>query len=298
MTEDVSRRFVDFDQWSTRDATEAMYEGQLMALAAIRPAINDIASAADAAARTLGNTGRLIYVGAGTSGRLAVQDGAELGPTFGWPHDRLVFAMAGGLGALTVSVEGAEDNSDDGATQMKAANVQASDVVIGVAASGKTPFTLGAIQEANHRGALTIGITNNSNTPLADKAQHAIVAVTGSELLAGSTRMKAGSAQKAILNMLSTAIMTRLGRVYKGLMVDMVVSNIKLEKRAIQIISDIADCSPEIAQRALIAADKNIKAAILISLGETPETSHLILKRAGGNLRDALELASGKKTGQ
>jgi N-acetylmuramic acid 6-phosphate etherase len=292
MTEDISQRFVDFDLWSTKDAVEAMYEGQLFAIAAIQPAIEAIADAADAAALSLGTSGRLVYVGAGTSGRLAVQDGAELGPTFGWPKNRMIFCIAGGPDALTVSIEGAEDDMIDGATQIQLADVKAGDIVIGVAASGKTPFTLGALQEANTRGALTIGIANNNGTPLAETAQHPIVAITGSELLAGSTRMKAGSAQKAILNILSTAIMTRLGHVHKGLMVDMVVSNKKLEKRAINIIMDIADCTLEIATASLNTANKNIKAAILISLGETPEASLRILEQTNGNLGDALKVTT------
>jgi len=294
MTEGVSKRFIDFDQWSSQDAIAAMYEGQLAALAAIKPAMSDIANAADNAAQRLGNDGRLIYVGAGTSGRLAVQDGAELGPTFGWPQDRVVFCIAGGLQALTISAEGAEDISGDGDLQMHAAKVCEKDVVIGVAASGKTPYTLAALQAANTLGAMTIGIANNRNTPILAEGDHAILAATGDELIAGSTRMKAGTAQKAILNMLSTAIMTRLGRVYNGYMVDMVVSNKKLEGRAVKMICDIASCSTAASISSLSQANNNIKTAILIAQGQDAISAKNIVSKAGGDLRKALDLIKAK----
>ncbi len=294
MTEDVSQRFSNFDQWPTQDMIEAMYEGQLMAIAAIKNAVGDIAKAADQAAVCLGENGRLIYVGAGTSGRLSVQDGVELGPTFGWPQQRLVFCMAGGLGALTNSVEGAEDDFEEGASQIRKAKAGVNDVVIGVAASGQTPFTLGAISEANALGTMTIGITNNADTEILKEASYPIVVETGSELIAGSTRMKAGTAQKAILNMLSTAIMSKLGRVYKGYMVDMVISNKKLEIRALNMISDIANCSEQTARSALMKADRNIKIAIVISMGQSLDKSIDILAKAHGNLRNALTMIDAK----
>lgn len=288
MTENVSDRYADFDRWPARDAVEAMYEGQLAALAAIRPALEDVANAAEAAASTLGERGRLIYVGSGTSGRLAVQDGAELSPTFNWPSERTIFCIAGGLQALTVSVEGAEDSADDAMNTINQHHVGPGDVVIAVAASGKTPFTLGALREARRHGALTIGIANNAATPIMKEADHPILAETGSELVAGSTRMKAGTAQKAILNMISTAIMSRLGRVYKGYMVDMVVSNQKLANRAIAIVSDIAACPADVARRALESTGNNIKEAVLVCLGYTQAASAAMLAEHAGNLRQVL----------
>tara|TARA_R110002096_G_scaffold436071_1_gene666869 strand:+ start:47638 stop:48525 length:888 start_codon:yes stop_codon:yes gene_type:complete len=294
MTEKVSPKFSDIDIWSTEDMIRVMFEGQVEAVAAIESSIHDVAEAAKAAADKLEDVGRLVYVGAGTSGRLAVQDGAELTPTFAWPTERTVFCMAGGMGALTVSVEGAEDNFDDGVAEMDRVGLGVNDVVVAVAASGTTPFTLGAVSRANAIGALTIGISNNAKTPLLESAEHAILVETGSEIIAGSTRMKAGTSQKAILNMLSTAIMTKLGRVYNGLMVDMIVSNDKLEKRAINMICDIAHCSSDIAVAALQAADKHIKTAVLISLGESVSQSRLILNQAQGNLRGALEILKAK----
>ena len=289
MTENVSRRFVDFDQWPMQDAIEAMYDGQLFALTAIRPALPIIAAAAKAAAERLGKTGRLIYVGAGTSGRLGVLDGAELGPTYSWPVERTLFCIAGGLGALTVSAEGAEDSAEDGAAEMETAKAGKNDIVFCIAASGKTPYTLGALRAAKARGALTIGISNNADTPILTDADFGILAETGSELVAGSTRMKAGTTQKVILNMLSTAIMTSLGRVYKGLMVDMIVSNAKLQGRAEDMVCKIADCTPETAVKALGTADNHIKLAVLIALGESAQTGREILARHFDNLRSAVD---------
>ena len=289
MTEKVSEIFSDIDIWSTKDMIKAMFQGQVEAVAAIEVSINNIVEAANAAAERLEGSGRMVYVGAGTSGRLAVQDGAELTPTFAWPPERTVFCMAGGMGALTVSVEGAEDNLDAGAREMDKINLNINDVVIAVAASGSTPYTLGAVSRANGIGALTIGISNNPNTALLANAKHPILVETGSEIIAGSTRMKAGTTQKAILNMLSTAIMTKLGRVYKGLMVDMIVSNDKLEKRAIKMVCEITNCSQEIAIFALQAADKHIKTAVLISLGKNLSESRILLNEVNGNLRHALE---------
>ena len=288
MTEAVSDRYAELDNWSAADAIEAMHEGQMAALAAIRPAIEDIASAVEAAAERLGEKGRLVYVGAGTSGRLAVQDGAELTPTFNWPTERTVFCMAGGLDALVTSVEGAEDSVDNAAQEMHQHNVGANDVVIAVAASGRTPSTLSALREAKRCGALTIGIAMNAATPIIKDADHAILAETGSELVAGSTRMKAGTAQKVILNMISTGIMVQLGRVYGGYMVDMVVSNNKLAERAVRIVSDIANCSANVARKALTTADNNIKQAVLISMGHSQAVAAEMLAEKSGNLRQVL----------
>ena len=212
-TETHDPRYADLDLWPTTVAVEAMLEGQMAAIAAIQSQTGRIAAAAEAAAARLGETGRLVFVGAGTSGRLAVQDGTELYPTFGWPMERMVFLMAGGTSALTQAYEGAEDDVDAARSDLNACAITPSDVVIGVAASGRTPYTVAAITQARTAGALTVAIANNAGSALAAAAEHAIVAVTGSEIVAGSTRMKAGTAQKAVLNLVSTAIMIRLGLV-------------------------------------------------------------------------------------
>lgn len=297
MTERVSRRFAELDQWPLIDAVEAIYEGQLAALAATKGAVKAVAHAAEQAAQRLEGDagGRLIYAGAGTSGRLAVQDGVELVPTYGWPRGRLAFCLAGGMDALTRSAEDAEDRADDARRDFRALHAGPADVVIGVAASGVTPYTLGVLEEAKALGALTIGIANNPGTPVLAAAFCPILAETGSELVAGSTRMKAGTAQKAILNMLSTAIMLRLGRVHAGYMVNMAISNRKLRSRAVNMIADIAACPAAQADRALGQTDGDIKLAVLICRGLALDDARALLGRAHGNLRQALALAAGRE---
>jgi N-acetylmuramic acid 6-phosphate etherase len=287
-TEDVDPRYAELDAWPLANAMEAMWEGQMSAVAAVREALPGLTAAAEAAAGVLGDAGRLIYVGAGTSGRVAVQDGAELTPTFAWPASRTVFVMAGGDGAFTRSVEGAEDDERQAEAQIEAADVSPRDVVIGVAASGSTPFTVAAIARAAALGAVTIGLANNAATPLLDAARYPVLLATGSELLAGSTRMKAGTAQKIALNLISTGIMIRLGRVYRGMMVNMHIANAKLGRRAERMVADIAGCSAPDAAAALKAADGDIKLATLLALGFGREAARMALARHGGNLRLAL----------
>ncbi|MBY8821544.1 N-acetylmuramic acid 6-phosphate etherase [Sphingomonas colocasiae] len=288
-TETVDPRFVDIDLWPTETAVEAMLEGQLAAVAALKSQVGALARASDAAAERLNRGGRLVYAGAGTSGRIAVQDGVELTPTYDWPSDRLVYLMAGGMGALTESVEGAEDDADAARAEIAAAGVGPLDVVIGVAASGRTPYTVAAVEAGRAAGALTIGIANNKGAPLLAAAEHALLAETGSELVAGSTRMKAGTAQKAVLNLFSTATMLRCGRVYRGLMVDMRISNIKLQRRAAAMVRDLAGVDEATAQAALDAAGRDIKAAVLIAGGANVDEARERLAAAKGNLRSALE---------
>jgi N-acetylmuramic acid 6-phosphate etherase len=288
-TETVNPRFVDIDSWPTEEAVEAMLEGQLSAIAAIKTQVPNISRASEAAADRLLKGGRLIYVGAGTSGRIAVQDGVELGPTFGWPSERLAFVIAGGFEALSKSAEGAEDDGANACAQLAALNLQPVDVVIGVAASGRTPFTVSAIEFARARGALTIGVANNRRTQLLEAAEHGLLAETGSELIAGSTRMKAGTAQKGILNLFSTATMLRSGLVYRGLMVNMIISNEKLRLRAHGMVQKLTDCSSDTAAAAVTAAEDDIKKAVLIAMGlSVPEAGHL-LDTHGHNLRHALD---------
>lgn len=292
-TESLNPRFADIDSWPTIEAVEAMLEGQMSAVASLKSQTQQIAAAAEAAAGRLQKGGRLVYVGAGTSGRVAVQDGVELGPTFGWPAERLLYLMAGGIDALVNSAEGAEDDADEARSRIRESGVNADDVVIGVAASGRTPFTIAALTAAREAGALTIAIANNAETGLLHAAQHGLLAATGSEAIAGSTRMKAGTAQKAILNLLSTAIMLRLGRVYRGLMVDMVISNEKLLNRAFGIVRALSNCSEAVAVNAVHLADNDIKTAVLIALGKDPAEAAALLHYHGGILRDAIEAMDG-----
>ena len=284
-TEEVDPRFADLDAWQLSSAMEAMWEGQLAAIAAIGPALPSITAATEAAKSALGDHGRIVYVGAGTSGRVAVQDGAELMPTFAWPNDRIGFIVAGGETAFVTSIEGAEDDVDDGVKQVIAARLTPHDVVIAVSASGTTPFTVAALQQANTSGAVTIGVANNSGTALLQSAKFAILVETGRELIAGSTRMKAGTAQKVVLNLISSGIMLRLGRVYRGMMVNMLPTNAKLKRRAEVMVSQIAHCDPEQAARALEEADGEIKTAVLLVLGADKAEAETILKQTDGNLR-------------
>lgn len=287
-TETVDPRYVSIEQWPAPIAVEAMLEGQLAAVAAIKSQVGAIAAAAEAAARRLGTSGRLVYAGAGTSGRVAVQDGVELYPTYHWPRDRLIFLMAGGGAALTESVEGAEDDAAAGAAAVADAGLDARDVVIGVAASGRTPYTLAVITAARDAGALTIGVANNPGEGLLTRAEHAILADTGSELVAGSTRMKAGTAQKAVLNLLSTTIMLRRGLVHRGMMVNMRVSNRKLRTRAEAMVAEIAGVSRAAAAEALDGAGEEIRAAVLVALGAKRAEAEALLAANEGSLAAAM----------
>jgi N-acetylmuramic acid 6-phosphate etherase len=288
-TEHISPRYVDLDSWSAAEMIAAMYEGQLAAAAAVRGSLGAIAAAVDDAVPALQRGGRIVYAGAGTSGRIGVQDGAELTPTFDWPADRLAFAIAGGMDALIRASEQAEDDESAGAATMTNATIGADDVVIGVAASGTTPFTIGALRAATDAGAVTIAVSNNPDAPLFEVARHRILADTGSEVLAGSTRMKAGTAQKIVLNLLSTAMMVRMGRVYRGLMVDMRARNAKLRRRAAGMVSEIVRCAESEAASYLEQSDGDVKTAILLGLGLSRDEADRMLKRYGGNLRSAID---------
>jgi N-acetylmuramic acid 6-phosphate etherase len=287
-TEQISPRYVDLDSWSAAEMIAAMYEGQLAAAAAVRPALAAIAAAVEDAVPALERGGRIVYVGAGTSGRIGVQDGTELPPTYDWPADRLVFALAGGLDALVRSAEQAEDNEAAGAQAMADSKIGVDDVVIGVAASGSTPFTIGALRASSALGAVTIAVANNLGAPLFAAARHPILADTGSEVIAGSTRMKAGTAQKIVLNLLSTAIMVKMGRVYRGLMVDMRARNAKLRRRAEAIVSKIVGCPESDATRHLEQADGDVKTAVLLGFGLDRSKATQLLQRHRGNLRSAI----------
>jgi N-acetylmuramic acid 6-phosphate etherase len=287
-TERPSPRYSDIDVWEPLDIAEAMIEGQFTAVAAVRAARFALVGAALAAEARLRTGGRLVYVGAGTSGRLAVQDGAELIPTFSWPQDRLLLLMAGGKDALLRSVEGAEDSVDQAVRLVQQHEIGANDVLIAVAASGTTPFTLSCLKEARRRGALTIGIANNRDTPILEEAEHPIWLDTGAEPIAGSTRMKAGTAQRITLNVFSSLVMILLGRVYDGLMVDLQAVNQKLVRRSENILKRLTGRSSEQAREALQQANGNVKLAVLLLHGCDMKQATNVLDRAGGQLRAAL----------
>ena len=289
-TERFNPRYSSIDVWDPADILDSIIEGQFAAVAAVHAARPAIESAAVAMEERLRNQGRLVYVGAGTSGRLAVQDGAELMPTFGWPDDRLLLLIAGGRDALLQSIEGSEDAVDQAVQLVDRHNIGADDVLIAVASSGTTPFTLACLTEGKRRGALTVGIANNPATPILEESHHAIWLDTGGEPIAGSTRLKAGTAQKITLNALSSLLMIRLGKVYRGLMVDVQVLNEKLARRSEEMLVQLTGSSRSDAHGALKRADGNVKIATLLLYGCDLESATKLLNRSGGQLRGALDL--------
>ena len=289
-TERHSPRYSAIETWSPSDIMEAMIEGQFAAVAAVRAARPAVEGAALAIEPRLRDGGRLAYAGAGTSGRLAVQDGAELMPTFSWPQERLLLLIAGGRDALVQSVEGAEDGSEEAIRLARRYEMETRDVLIAVAASGTTPFTLACLREAKQRGALTIAIANNRDTPLLAEAGHPIWLDTGPEPIAGSTRMKAGTAQRIALNLLSSLVMIRLGRVYRGLMVDLKAVNKKLIRRSEKILLELSGRSREEVHDALHRAEGNVKTALLLLEGCDLAEAARMLDQSGGHLRTAKAL--------
>jgi N-acetylmuramic acid 6-phosphate etherase len=289
-TERPSPRYSQIDAWDASDALEAMIDGQFGAVAAVRAARSSIEAAAQAMEARLRFRGRMIYAGAGTSGRLAAQDGAELMPTFSWPRERLLLIMAGGPSAFIQAAEGAEDQVELAREAVNENKVDSKDVLIAVAASGTTPFTLACLRAAKQAGALTIGIANNRATPLLMESDYPIWLDTGSEPIAGSTRLIAGTAQKITLNLLSSLLMILLGRVYGGLMVDMQATNEKLLRRSEDMLMRLADCKREEARDALGRARGSVKIAVLLLRGCDPATARTLLNRGDGQLRRALAL--------
>lgn len=291
-TEDVSPRFKGLDAWPVPDAVAALVEGQLAAVAAVAACRAALAAGIAAAIERLRQPeGRLIYVGAGSSGRLGAQDGVELKPTYGWPDRRLVILVAGGEEALLRSVEGAEDDVAGAEREVEALTVGPRDVLVCVAASGRTPYALAAARAGRARGALVIGIANNPGAPLLEAAEVAICLDTGAEVVAGSTRMAAGTAQKAALNVLSTGIMVGLGRVHDNLMVDLASRNAKLDQRRVEILTRIVPADPEEARRALIETSGDIRLAALRLRGLDQPRAAALLTACGGHLRTALACA-------
>ena len=289
-TERASPRYAGIDVWEPADILESLIEGQFAAVAAVRVALPEIEAAAIAMQKRLRERGRLVYAGAGTSGRMGVQDGAELIPTFSWPDDRLLLLIAGGKDALLQSVEAAEDEVEQAVALVTRHEINAADVLIAVAASGTTPFTMTCLREARKRGALTVGIANNRDTPILHESHHAILLNTGSEPIAGSTRMKAGTAQKIALNLLSSLLMILLGRVYQGLMVDVRALNEKLVRRSEDMLMQLTGRSRDEARTALDRANGSVKVAVLLLHGCDPDRAADLLDRAAGQLGKALEL--------
>jgi len=260
------------------------------AVAAVRAEAASIAAAIEAVSARLSAGGRLFYVGAGTSGRLGVLDASECPPTFGVSTEMIQGVIAGGEGALVRSVEGAEDDGLQGAEALRARGVNSRDAVMAIAASGRTPYCIGALREARSVGALTVALSCNKGAALSEFADYPIEVATGAEVIAGSTRMKAGTAQKIVLNMMTTTAMVRIGKVYEGQMVDMAASNEKLRARACRIVMQTTDLASESeAEHLLQQAGGNMKTAIVMARASVSrEVAEQLLSQAGGNVRDAL----------
>jgi len=288
LTEMVNERTRSLDLLPVIEQARLMNEEDRRVPAAVAATLPQIADAVLRIADALGRGGRLVYVGAGTSGRLAALDAAECPPTFGTAPDLVQTVIAGGPDALLRAVEGAEDNASRGAQEMDARQAGPSDVVVGVAASGETPFVLGAVRRARERGAVTIGVACSPGSSLEAACDLAIVPLPGAEVVAGSTRLKAGTAQKLVLNMLSTLTMVHLGKVYGNLMVDVQATNEKLRRRAVRIVSAATGTGEPVAADALSRAGGRVPVAIImLARGIDANTAAQMLRQAG-SVRRAL----------
>jgi N-acetylmuramic acid 6-phosphate etherase len=286
-TEQPNPRTVDIDRLPTLGVLERLNDEDQLVAAAVRAALPAVAQAVDVALERWQRGGRVVLFGAGTSGRLAMLDAAELGPTFGVPAERYVARMAGGSDAFLRAVEGAEDDAAAGARA--AADLGSLDAAFGIAASGRTPWVIGALDEARRRGAAAIGLACVARPALAEHVDIAIVVDTGPEPITGSTRMKAGTAQKLVLNAFSSTLMIRLGKVYSNLMVEVQATNEKLRRRATRLVEQAAEVDRERAERALADSGGEVKTAIaMLRLGRTSTEARARLDAADGRLRDVL----------
>ena len=288
-TETPSTRHAELDLYPTVQLVAALVDDQFWAIEAVRLASPHITAAITAALPRIAAGGRLLYVGAGTSGRLGVLDSVELHPTFSWPPERAVAILAGGAGAMFAAVEGAEDDLDQGAADLLALQPQRSDVVFLLAASGATPYVLGALRAAREAGALTVGIANNAGAPVAMQADCGIVLDTGTEVISGSTRLKAGTAQKITLNTISSALMVGLHKTYGNLMVDLKPTNAKLILRAVKLTMHATGAEEAQARSVLEQCQFHVKVAIVALLKKmTTDQAQALLAGAGGSVRSAL----------
>ncbi|MGC4986959.1 N-acetylmuramic acid 6-phosphate etherase [Streptomyces sp. DT193] len=293
-TEAFRPELSDIDRLSTLQIARLMNGEDTTVPAAVAAQLPLIAAAIDGIAERMARGGRLVYAGAGTAGRLGVLDASECPPTFNTDPSRVVGVIAGGPTAMVTSIEGAEDSRELAAADLDALALTADDTVVGVSASGRTPYAVGAVEHARKQGALTIGLSCNAHSALASAADHGIEVVVGPELLTGSTRLKSGTAQKLVLNMLSTITMIRLGKTYGNLMVDVRASNEKLRARSRRIVALATGASDEEIERALAATDGEVKNAILTILGGVDgPTAARLLEESEGHLRAALAASAG-----
>jgi N-acetylmuramic acid 6-phosphate etherase len=293
LTERVDDRYAAIDTAPVAELARLMNDADASVPGAVRSALPQIVPAVEGVAARLAGGGRLFYVGAGSAGRIGVLDAAECPPTFNTTPGLVQAVLAGGGEALYSAVEGAEDDTDAGTAFAAEYGVTEADAVVGIAASGRTPFVLGAVRAARQRGALTVGLSCNEDTALSAEAQFPIEVLVGPEVVAGSTRLKAGTAQKLVLNMISTIAMVRLGKTYGNLMVDLRVTNAKLRDRAVRMIERVTGVSRAAAEAALDSADLDVKTAIvMLSRRSTPAEAGRRLAAHGGRLRGALEASA------
>ena len=290
VSEDRNPNTMTIDTLSVTGILETINAEDRLVPEAVGKVIPEIAQAVEAIVAAFEKGGRLVYAGAGTSGRLGVLDASECPPTFGVPHGMVVGLIAGGREALVTAAEGAEDRADQGIADLQAIDFSADDVLVGIAVSGRTPYVIGAIEHAKSKGAVTVALSCNPTSAIAALADIAISPVVGPEVLTGSTRMKSGTAQKLVLNMLTTVSMIRIGKSYQNLMVDLVASNDKLMARAVRIVMQATECSAADAEAALARTGRDVKLAILVLMtGLDVEAARGALAANGGFLRRAVE---------
>lgn len=286
---------LDIDELSTLEVVKKIHEADLQVASCITPVLSEISTVADKVVEAFDTGGRLIYIGAGTSGRLGVLDASECPPTYGTDPKLVVGLIAGGEYALQHAIEGAEDDFDLGKTDLKNVKVTEKDVVVAIAASGRTPYCLGALEYAKEEGAYTAALVCSLHSPMEQIADTSLVVVTGPEVVTGSTRMKAGTAQKLVLNMISTTSMIKWGKVYSNLMVDVQTTNAKLKQRAKNIIVEAAGVSEKEAEEALQQQHGDTKAAIFqLITGVSPHEAKVQLEQHNGRLKEAIKMYTQK----
>ena len=288
-TEQRNQRTMDMDNMSVRQIAEVMNEEDNHVIEAVQKAISQIECLIDCAVEALSSSGRIIYIGAGTSGRLGILDAVECPPTFGVSYDTVVGVIAGGDNAFVKAKEGAEDNAKEGMEDLKKIDLTPKDLVIGLTASGRTPYAIGAVQYAREIGCRTGAISCNLNAEISAWVDAPVELETGPEIISGSTRLKAGTAEKMVLNMISSITMIQLGKTYKNFMVDLKSTNYKLEQRAVHIVMNAAECTREQAEKGLEEAGQEVKTAIvMLKKGGTKKEAEHRLKTAKGRVNKAL----------
>lgn len=291
-TETRNENTKNFDQMSTIDILSVINDEDRKVALAVQKVLPQIEQTVEATVQSFKKGGRLFYIGAGTSGRIGILDAVECPPTFSTNPELVQGIIAGGKDAIEVAVEGAEDDADLGKKDLSDRNLTDRDIVIGIAASGRTPYVIGALKYAQEIGATTVSLTSNEKAIISEYADIVIEVVTGPEVITGSTRLKAATAHKMILNMISTTSMIKMGKVYENLMVDVSISNIKLKERAINIIRTVTDVSYDVAKETLEKSNHEVKPAIVMIEGNVAyEKAISLIDQADGYVRKAIELA-------